>query len=84
MGICFMWCTIVSTRSGVSETFTVWTTVLHSRNSGNSGCLKRKSHQFSYYDRACQRHDISYMEKQKHNGTKYISSDERGDGETKV
>lgn len=69
---------------GVSETFKVWTTVLHSRNSGDSGCLKRKSHQFSYYDRACHRHDISYMEKQKHNGTKYISSDERRDGEAKV
>lgn len=52
--------------------------------SGDSGCLKRKSHQFSYYDRACHRHDISYMEKQKHNGTKYISSDERRDGEAKV
>ena len=62
----------------------LWTTVLHSRNSGDSGCLKRKSHQFSYYDRACHRHDISYMEKQKHNGTKYISSDERRDGEAKV
>ena len=58
--------------------------LLHSRNSGDSGCLKRKSHQFSYYDRACHRHDISYMEKQKHNGTKYISSDERRDGEAKV
>ena len=58
--------------------------VLCSRNSGDSGCLKRKSHQFSYYDRACQRHDISYMEKQKHNGTKYISSDERRDGETEI
>jgi hypothetical protein len=46
--------------------------------------LKRKSHQFSYYDRACHRHDISYMEKQKHNGTKYISSDERRDGETEI
>ena len=35
--------------------------------------LKGKSHLvFLYYDRACQRHDISYMEKQKHNGTKYI------------
>ena len=84
MGICFMWCTVISTRFGVSETFKVWTTVLHSRNSGDSGCLKRKSHQFSYYDRACHRHDISYMEKQKHNGTKYISSDERRDGEAKV
>ena len=84
MGICFMWCTVVSTRLGVSETFKVWITVLHSWNSGNSGCLKRKSHQFSYYDRACHRHDISYMEKQKHNGTKYISSDERRDGEAKV
>ena len=76
--------TVISTRFGVSETFKVWTTVLHSRNSGDSGCLKRKSHQFSYYDRACHRHDISYMEKQKHNGTKYISSDERRDGEAKV
>ena len=66
------------------EAFKVWTTVLHSRNSGDSGCLKRKSHQFSYYDRACQRHDISYMEKQKHNRTKYISSDERRDGETEI
>ena len=84
LGICFMWCTVISTRFGVSETFKVWTTVLHSRNSGDSGCLKRKSHQFSYYDRACHRHDISYMEKQKHNGTKYISSDERRDGEAKV
>ena len=84
MGICFMWCTVISTRFGVSETFKVWTTVLHSRNSGDSGCLKRKSHQFSYYDRTRQRHDISYMEKQKHNGTKYISSDERRDGETEI
>ena len=84
MGICFMWRTVVSTRSGVSKTFKIRASVLCSRNSGDSGCLKRKSHQFSYYDRACQRHDISYMEKQKHNGTKYISSDERRDGETEI
>ena len=84
MGICFMWRTVVSTRSGVSKTFKIRASVLCSGNSGDSGCLKRKSHQFSYYDRACQRHDISYMEKQKHNGTKYISSDERRDGETEI
>ena len=84
MGICFMWRTAVSTRSGVSKTFKIRTSVLCSWNSGDSGCLKRKSHQFSYYDRTHQRHDISYMEKQKHNGTKYISSDERRDGETEI
>lgn len=66
------------------KTFKIRASVLCSRNSGDSGCLKRKSHQFSYYDRACHRHDISYMEKQKHNGTKYISSDERRDGETEI
>ena len=84
MGICFMWCTVISTRFGVSETFKYGLLYSTAGIPVIQDVFKRKSHQFSYYDRACQRHDISYMEKQKHNGTKYISSDERRDGEAKV